>query len=87
MVTLGYAYQNVEYENRKCQSCDMYELGDEYLYILKYPVFQMQRCRYLNEFYTRNPNREKLSLLFQSNNDTALSKLAKFISEINRRFR
>ena len=87
VVTLGYAHQNVDYENRKCQVCDMNELGDEYHYILKCPVFQMQRSRYLNEFYTINPNREKLSLLFQSNNDSVLSKLAKLIFEINRRFR
>ena len=87
VVTLGYAHQNVEYENRKCQICDTNEVGDEYHYILKCPIFQLQRSRYLNEFYTRNPNREKLYLLFQNNNDIVLSKLAKFISEINRRFR
>ena len=87
VVTLGYAQENVEYENRKCQLCDTNELGDEYHYILKCPTFQAQRNRYLTEFYTGNPNRNKLSQLFQSSNTTVLSKLAKLIFEINKKFR
>ena len=87
MVTLGYAHENVEYENRKCQICDMNEPGDEYHYILKCPVFQNQRNRYISEFYTENPNLEKFCLLFQSSNTTVLSNLAKLIFDINKRFR
>ena len=87
VVTLGYAHENVEYENRKCQLCDTNELGDEYHYILKCPTFQAQRNRYLTEFYTGNPNRNKLSQLFRSSNTTILSKLAKLIFEINKKFR
>ena len=87
VVTLGYAHENVEYENRKCQICDMNEPGDEYHYILKCPVFQNQRNRYISEFYTENPNLEKFCLLFQSSNTTVLSNLAKLIFDINKRFR
>ena len=90
VVVRGYTNRNIPataYEDRVCDICDKNELGDEYHYILECPAFQNSRNRYLSEFYTRNPNMEKFVLLFQSSNVTVLSKLAKFIYEINRTFR
>ena len=87
VVILGYANSNIAYENRLCPICTMNEIGDEYHYILKCPVFHDQRNRYLSEFYIRNPNMVKFSQLFQSNNTTVLSKLARLVLEINRKFR
>ena len=90
VVVRGYTNRNIPvtaYEDRICDICDKNELGDEYHYILECPAFQNPRNRYLSEFYTRNPNMEKFVLLFQSSNVTVLSKLAKFIYEINRTFR
>ena len=87
VVILGYANSNIVYENRLCTICTMNEVGDEYHYILKCPAFQDQRCRYLSQFYIRNPNMEKISQLFQSENGTVLSKLARLVLEINKKFR
>ena len=90
VVVRGYTNRNIPataYEDRLCDICDKNELGDEYHYILECPAFQNTRNRYLSQFYTRNPNMEKFALLFQSSNVTVLSKLAKFIYEINRTFR
>ena len=90
VVTGGYSNRNspaTPYENRLCQLCDMRAIGDEYHYILVCPALQDHRINYLNEFYIRNPNRDKFNLLFQSNNAQVLSKLAKLCFEIIRRFR
>ena len=87
VVLLGYVNSNIAYENRLCPICTMNEIGDEYHYILKCPAFQDQRSRYLSEFYLRNPNMDKFSQLFQSNNNTVLSKLARLVLEINKKFR
>ena len=90
VVTGGYSNRTspaTPYENRLCQLCDMRAIGDEYHYILVCPALQDHRINYLNEFYIRNPNRDKFNLLFQSNNAQVLSKLAKLCFEIIRRFR
>ena len=67
--------------------CDLNVIGDEYHYILECPAFQTHRSRYISEFYMRNPNMDKFVLLFQSENVTVLTKLAKLIFEISNRFR
>ena len=90
VVTQGYTSRNIPatpYENRLCQVCAMNVVGDEYHYILECPAFQEHRSNYLNEFFIRNPNREKLTLLFQSYNTSVLSKLSKLCFEIIKFFR
>ena len=90
VVTQGYTNRNnpaTPYENRLCEVCVMNVVGDEYHYIIECPAFQEQRSNYLNEFYIRNPNREKFTLLFQNSNISILSKLSKLCFEIIRRFR
>ena len=75
------------YENRLCEICDMNVIGDEYHYILICPTFQEQRNKYLSEFYIRNPNPDKFTLLFQNDSISVLSKLAKLCFEVIKRFR
>ena len=90
VVTGGYTSRNnpaTPYENRLCEICDMNVVGNEFHYILECPAFQEHRNNYLNEFYIRNPNREKFTLLFQSSNISILSKLSKLCYEIISRFR
>ena len=87
VVALGYAYLNIDYENRICSICSLNVIGDEYHYILECPALQTHRSRYISEFYMRNPNMDKFVLLFQSENVTTLTKLAKFVFEINKIFR
>ena len=62
-------------------------IGDEYHYILECPIFQENRNNYLNDFYVRNPNREKFILLFLNDNKQILSRLSKLCFEINKKFR
>ena len=90
VVTGGYTSRNnpaTSYENRLCEICTMNVIGNEFHYILECPAFQEHRNHYLNEFYIRNPNLEKFTLLFQSSNTSILSKLSKLCYEITRRFR
>ena len=87
VVLLGYAVRNIPYENRICSLCNMNEIGDEYHYLLKCTYFEMQRNRYISNFYRRNPNMLKFSLLMQNNDANILKNLSKFISIINLKFR
>ena len=90
VVTGGYTNRNnpaTPYENRLCEICDMNVIGDEYHYILECPVFQEHRNNYLDDFYVRNPNREKFTLLFLNDNKQILCRLSKLCCEINKKFR
>ena len=86
VVTLGYSNNNTLYENRLCTICNMNEIGDESHYILRCPVFQSHRTRYISNYYIRNSN-IAIPHLFQTSDVTVLKKLSKFISEIIRHFR
>merc|ERR1712179_753063 len=89
VVTQGYSNRNnpaTPNENNYVKSVVM-NVVDEYHYILECPAFLEHRINYLREFYIRNPNREKFTLLFPSSNFSILSKLSKLCFEIIRRFR
>ena len=90
VVTQGYTNKNnpvTTYENRLCEVCVMNVVRDEYHYILGCSAFQENRSNNLNEFYIRNPNMEKFTLLFQSSNISVLSKPSKLCFEVITRFR
>ena len=87
VVVLGRSIIQIPYENRTCPLCNQNEIGDEFHYILKCPVFQIQRQRYLENHYLIDPDREKLSELFQSEDFDILRRLANLITEINRIFK
>ena len=87
VVTLGYAIINRPYEDRICAICNMNEVGDEFHYIFKCPIFHSHRNKYLSNYYKLNPNMIKFSQLFQTDNITILKKLAKLIAIINKKFR
>ena len=86
-VILRDRHLNIPYENRICQLCNMRLIGDENHYVLICPVYQLQRQKYLENYYIIEPDMEKFSELFQSINFNILRKLAKYISEINTRLR
>ena len=86
VVTLGYANRDTPYENRLCSICNLNEVGDENHYILRCPVLQAHRTRYISNYYIRNPS-IAISQLFQTKSVTVLKKLGKFIAEINRQLR
>ena len=81
------AERNIPYGERLCTKCTMNTIGDEYHYILECPLFQSHRQNYISDHYYINPNMEKFSSLFQTNNDDDIKKLAKLINEITRAFR
>ena len=86
VVILGYKSKDkpdISYENRTCSSCNLKAVGDEFHYILQCPAFQVQRQKYLTNHYLIDPDRNKLSELFQNTNFNTLRKTAKLIAEIN----
>ena len=86
VVILGYANSIIRHEDRKCTSCTLEEIGDEFHYVLICPLFQQQRQMYLENQYLIEPDREKFSVLMQSQHFNILRKLAKLITEINNYF-
>ena len=86
VVILGYKIKDkpkIPYEDRICSSCSLNTVGDEFHYKLQCPAFQVQRQKYLTNHYLIDPDRKKLSELFQNTNFNTLRKTAKLIAEIN----
>ena len=50
VVTLSYANINIPYEDRLCTLCNTSEVGDEFHYIFKCPVFHSDRNKYLSNY-------------------------------------
>ena len=67
---------------RKCSICNQNDLGDEYHYIMKCPVFKEIREIYLKKYYIKRPSVFKFTSLMQSRNRKILTNLAIFIREI-----
>ena len=83
VVILGYSHLQIPYEERLCSVCNSNDIGDEYHYIIKCPALNSYRNRFLDPYYTRNPNMLKFVQLFQNKNFMIQSNLAKMIKEIN----
>ena len=66
-------------EERTCIICNLGEVGDELHYIMKCPVFQDDRSRFLPKTLNENPHKTFINLL-KSDNIKELRGLAKFLN-------
>jgi hypothetical protein len=48
-------WNNIPRENRKCNLCNLEEIGDEFHYILNCPYFKQYRDIYIKKRYTKRP--------------------------------
>lgn len=77
----------VPHAERKCQHCQLNDLGDEFHYILKCPFFLASRKRYIKPYFFNRPNMLKFSQLMSSKSTKELKNIALFSREIMTTFK
>ena len=76
-------WRNIERSHRVCPLCNLNQIGDEFHYLYQCPILDRQRKLFLPKWSYDRPNTFKSNQLFNTNNETQLNQLARFISEIN----
>ena len=71
-------FDNIPRNERKCEKCQMEEIGDEFHYIFICPYFAVKRRACLPKYFQRRPNAIKFNELFNSKKKTLL-KLVHFV--------
>ena len=71
-------YANIPAEDRICNLCELHEKGDELHYLLKCPMFNDSRIKYIKPYYHVNPSAESLRKLFNESSYKDLLNLSKF---------
>ena len=75
-------WNNVIRNDRKCELCNLDEIGDEYHYLLVCSHFSDTRSRYIDRTYYTYPNMYKFVNLITTTDNNVLLKLCKFIAHI-----
>ena len=79
-------FYNIDYKNRKCLECSR-DIGDEFHYLLKCPVFDSDRKKYLSKKHIKHPNMMTYKEIVMSTDETMLSNVCVFIRHIIERIR
>ena len=79
-------WENIVYDDRKCNLCDKNDLGDEFHYLLICPYFQNERKDLLKRYYYLRPNTIKFQELLNCKNKQVLLNLSKFMKLIMSKF-
>ena len=75
-------WENVPFDDRKCQLCHKDELGDEFHYLFCCNYFETERKRHLKLYFYKRPNIKKVKELLASDNLATLKKLSEFVQII-----
>ena len=70
-------YNSSESE-RKCNLCDIHDVGDEFHYLFVCNYFKSERNWYLKKYFIVRPNTLKMNQLFNVKNKKILRNLAIF---------
>lgn len=76
---------NTDRNDRKCNLCNLNEVGDEFHYLFVCSAFQNERSNFLKQKIRTRPNILKMRDLFQTKNLSDLYKLCNFIHLIDKR--
>ena len=68
----------MERNNRKCALCELNKIEDEYHFILICPCFKISRVKYIQKYYSDEPNMFKLTQLLTHTNSKILNNLAMY---------
>ena len=79
-------WENIVYEDRKCNFCDKNDLGDEFHYLFICSYFQNERKDLLKRYYYLRPNIIKYQELMNCKNKQVLLNLSKFMKLIMSKF-
>ena len=77
-------WQNIPTNERLCPTCR--DIGDEYHYLLKCPIFNEDRRKYIHSSVYTRPNMIKLINLLSSENLNTLKNLGIFCDKIMKQF-
>ena len=72
-------YQDLNYYDRLCTLCNQAEVEDEFHLLLVCPVYSSYRNYLIPRYYRDYPNKEKFSLLMQSDNVHTIKAIVKFL--------
>lgn len=77
-------WSNISIDDRKCNRCDLDEIGDEFHYLLKCncPVIKENRIKCIKKCYWQHPNTLKFKALMNTENKSEMINLAKFVKII-----
>ena len=73
-------WRNLDKDKRICTLCNN-SIGDEYHFLLVCPSLSNIRCKYLPNYYCKNPSIDKFISLMKSNYKPLILNIAKFIKE------
>ena len=79
-------WNNIEYDERKCDLCDQRSIGDEFHYLLECDFFKRERQLFISDTYYRRPNILKYKNLLSCQDESSLIKLGKFMGLIMKQF-
>lgn len=79
-------WNNTELTDRKCNLCQLNDIGDEFHYLLVCPFFNNERKLYVSQYYYRSPNIIKFKELLQTQSEMKLKRLSKFMKVIMNQF-
>ena len=72
-------WDNIDFQDRECQICNLQDPPDEFHYLLKCPHFKETRQKYLKPYFITRPNVLKFRELMQTKQMKTLNNLSKFI--------
>ena len=76
-----YGRARLERFERVCQLCNQNDIEDEFHFVIKCPVYNDIRIKYIKPYYRRRPSMYKFISLLQSDNKNVLTNLCKFLKD------
>ena len=78
----SWSYFNKERKERICNLCNLEDIGDEYHYVLKCPIFDDLRKLYIPKYFYVKPSVYKFIELMKMEDKHTLFKMARFFKDI-----
>ena len=78
----SWSYFKKERNERICNLCNLEDIGDEYHYVMKCPIFDDLRKLYIPKYFTVNPSVYKFIELMKMEDKHTIFKMARFSKAI-----
>ena len=72
-------FHNVTRRNRICNLCQLQDIEDEFHFILKCPIYNEYKQKFVKRYYRTRPRVFKLTQLLSTNNIKELNNLGKYL--------
>ena len=78
----SWSYFNKPRNERKCNLCNLEDIGDEYHYVMRCPIFDELRKLYIPKYFFVRPSVFKFVELMKMEDKHTLFKMARFFKDI-----